>query len=78
VQQQVPAGEISAQVTMKYLVLVARSSLEDCWRMAARVPPATSLRADKRSSRTGFGERHLRTAAVVFKPKVPQKNHSKF
>jgi ParB/RepB/Spo0J family partition protein len=35
VQQQVRAGEISAQVAMKYLVPVARGSLDDCQRMAA-------------------------------------------
>jgi ParB family transcriptional regulator, chromosome partitioning protein len=35
VQQQVRAGEISAQVAMKYLVPVARGSLEDCQQMAA-------------------------------------------
>jgi ParB family transcriptional regulator, chromosome partitioning protein len=35
VQQQVRAGEIAAQVAMKYLVPVARSSLEDCRQMAA-------------------------------------------
>ena len=34
VQQQVRAGEISAHVAMKYLVPVARVSLEDCRRMA--------------------------------------------
>jgi ParB/RepB/Spo0J family partition protein len=35
VQQQVRTGEISAQVAMKYLVPVARASLEDCQQMAA-------------------------------------------
>jgi len=35
VQQQVRTGEISAQVAMKYLVPVARGSLEDCQQMAA-------------------------------------------
>jgi ParB/RepB/Spo0J family partition protein len=35
VQQQVRTGEISAQVAMKYLVPVARGSLDDCQRMAA-------------------------------------------
>src|SRR5256885_13576982 len=30
VQQQVRAGEIQAQVAMKYLVPVARGSLDDC------------------------------------------------
>ena len=35
VQQQVRAGELSAHVAMKYLVPVARASLEDCQRMAA-------------------------------------------
>lgn len=34
VQQQVRTGEISAQVAMKYLVPVARGSLEDCQQMA--------------------------------------------
>lgn len=35
VQQQVRTGEIPAQVAMKYLVPVARASLEDCQQMAA-------------------------------------------
>src|SRR2546430_9305693 len=35
VQQQVRAGEIQAQVAMKYLVPVARGSLDDCQQMAA-------------------------------------------
>lgn len=35
VQQQVRTGEISAHVAMKYLVPVARGSLDDCQRMAA-------------------------------------------
>ena len=34
VQQQVRSGAITAQVAMKFLVPVARSSLEDCQRMA--------------------------------------------
>jgi hypothetical protein len=34
VQQQVRTGEVSAQVAMKYLVPVARGSLEDCQQMA--------------------------------------------
>ena len=35
IQQQVREGKISAQVAMKFLVPVARISLEDCQRMAA-------------------------------------------
>src|SRR5215831_1933674 len=35
VQQQVREGQIAAQVAMKFLVPVARQSLEDCLRMAA-------------------------------------------
>src|SRR4051795_4533998 len=35
IQEQVRAGEIAAQVAMKFLVPVARQSLEDCQRMAA-------------------------------------------
>jgi ParB/RepB/Spo0J family partition protein len=35
IQQQVREGKIAAQVAMKYLVPVARQSLEDCQRMAA-------------------------------------------
>ena len=35
VQQQVRQGQISAQMAMKYLVPVARASLEDCRKMAA-------------------------------------------
>jgi ParB/RepB/Spo0J family partition protein len=35
IQQQVRAGKVLAQVAMKFLVPVARQSLEDCQRMAA-------------------------------------------
>ncbi len=35
IQQQVRVGHLSAQVAMKYLVPVARTSAEDCERMAA-------------------------------------------
>jgi ParB/RepB/Spo0J family partition protein len=35
IQQQVREGEIAAQLAMKFLVPVARQSLEDCQRMAA-------------------------------------------
>jgi hypothetical protein len=35
IQQQVREGKISAQVALKFLVPVARQSLEDCQRMAA-------------------------------------------
>ena len=35
IQQQVREGKIAAQVAMKFLVPVARQSLEDCQRMAA-------------------------------------------
>ncbi len=35
IQQQVREGKVSAQVAMKFLVPVARQSLEDCQRMAA-------------------------------------------
>src|SRR6516162_8681819 len=35
IQQQVREGQIAAQVAMKFLVPVARQSLEDCQRMAA-------------------------------------------
>jgi ParB/RepB/Spo0J family partition protein len=35
IQQQVRKGQIAAQVAMKFLVPVARQSLEDCQRMAA-------------------------------------------
>src|SRR5437879_11132212 len=35
IQQQVRAGQILAQVALKFLVPVARQSLEDCQRMAA-------------------------------------------
>jgi ParB family chromosome partitioning protein len=35
VQQQVRAGELSAHIAMKYLVPVARASLEECQQMAA-------------------------------------------
>src|SRR6195256_4837348 len=37
IQQQVREGKIGAQVAMKFLVPVARQSLEDCQRMAAIV-----------------------------------------
>jgi hypothetical protein len=35
IQQQVREGKVAAQVAMKFLVPVARQSLEDCQRMAA-------------------------------------------
>jgi ParB family chromosome partitioning protein len=35
IQQQVSEGKIAAQVGMKFLVPVARQSMEDCQRMAA-------------------------------------------
>jgi ParB family chromosome partitioning protein len=35
IQQQVREGQIAAQLAMKYLVPIARASLEDCERMAA-------------------------------------------
>ncbi len=35
IQQQVREGKVTAQVAMKFLVPVARQSLEDCQRMAA-------------------------------------------
>ena len=35
IQQQVREGQVPAQVALKYLVPVARQSLEDCQRMAA-------------------------------------------
>src|SRR5207247_3873917 len=38
VQQQVRTGEISAQVAMKYLVPVARGSLDDAHQLAAACP----------------------------------------
>jgi len=42
IQQQVREGKISAHVAMKFLVPVARVSLEDCERMAGVFAPLTS------------------------------------
>ena len=52
IQQQVREGKIAAQVAIKFLVPVARQSLDDCRRMAAlffktqrqeRVPPGPAV-----------------------------------
>ena len=59
IQQQVREGKIAAQVAMKFLVPVARQSLEDCQRMAAdlrrsitaiRGKPANCMRAWRKGS----------------------------
>ena len=64
IQQLVREGKISAQVAMKYLVPVARISLEDCERMAAAFAhhhgatrEAGQLYAAWRDGSTGSGSR---------------------
>jgi ParB/RepB/Spo0J family partition protein len=74
VQQKVRGGEISAQVAMKVLVPMARSSLEDCQRMADalarhRIPSrqAGQLYTAWRNSRTSVRQRILENPLLFLK-----------
>ena len=78
IQQQVREGQISAHVAMKYLVPVARVSLEDCQRMAAALAQhhantrqAGQLYAAWRSSSAAIRKRLLDDPALFFKTQQP-------
>jgi len=61
IQQQVRAGQIAAQVAMKFLVPVARQSLEDCQRMAAIF---AERRCDTREAGQLYGAWRRGSAAI--------------
>jgi ParB/RepB/Spo0J family partition protein len=78
IQQQVREGLISAHVAMKYLVPVARVSLEDCQRMAAALAQhhANTRQAEQlytawRSSSAAIRKRILDDPALFFKTQRP-------
>ena len=82
IQQQVREGKIAAQMAMKFLVQVARQSLQDCQRMAAIFVAhhcdsreAGQLYAAWRRGSTAIRERILDDPALFFKtqrqPAVP-------
>jgi ParB/RepB/Spo0J family partition protein len=78
IQQQVREGRISAHVAMKYLVPVARVSLEDCRRMAAafvqhhsNTRQAGQLYTAWRSSTAAIRKRILDDPALFFKTQRP-------
>ena len=61
IQQQVREGKIAAQAAMKFLVPVARKSLEDCQRMAAIF---AEHRCDHREAAQLYGAWRRGTAAI--------------
>jgi ParB family transcriptional regulator, chromosome partitioning protein len=61
IQQQVREGKIAAQVAMKFLVPVARQSLEDCQRMAAIF---AEHRSDTREAGQLYGAWRRGSAAI--------------
>ena len=61
IQQQVREGKIAAQVAMKFLVPVARQSLEDCQRMAAIF---TEHHCDTREASQLYGAWRRGSAAI--------------
>ena len=74
IQQQVREGQIAAQVAMKFLVPVARQSLEDCQRMAAilvehhcNTREAGQLYAAWRRGSATIRQRILEDPALFFK-----------
>jgi len=82
IQQQVREGKIAAQVAMKFLVPVARQSLEDCQRMAAifaehhcDTREAGQLYAAWRRGSAAIRQRILDDPALFFKTqRQPQEN----
>ena len=60
IQQQVREGKIAAQVAMKFLVPVARQSLEDCQRMAADLRRASLRYARSRPTVCRLAQRLAR------------------
>jgi ParB family transcriptional regulator, chromosome partitioning protein len=80
IQQQVREGKIGAQVAMKFLVPVARQSLEDCQRMAAifaehhcDTREAGQLYAASRRGSAAIRKRILDDAALFFKSQRQEK-----
>jgi len=74
IQQQVRDGQVPAQVALKYLVPVARQSLEDCQRMAAifarhrsETREAGQLYTAWRKSSPGMRKRILDSPELFFK-----------
>jgi ParB family chromosome partitioning protein len=79
-QQQVREGKIAAQVAMKFLVPVARQSLEDCQRMASILAEhhcdtreAGQLYAAWRQGSTAIRKRILDDPALFFKTQRQEK-----
>lgn len=80
IQQQVREGQITAQVAMKFLVPVARQSLEDCQRMAAifaehhcQTREAGQLYAAWRQAPAAIRKRILEDPALFFKTQKREK-----
>jgi len=80
IQQQVREGKITAQVAMKFLVPVARQSLEDCQRMAAifaehhcDTRAAGQLYAAWRRGSAAIRQRLLEDPALFFKTQRQEK-----
>jgi len=80
IQQQVREGQIAAQVAMKFLVPVARQSLEDCQRMAAifvehhcATREAGQLYAAWRRGSAAIRQRILEDPALFFKTQRQEK-----
>jgi ParB family transcriptional regulator, chromosome partitioning protein len=80
IQQQVREGKITAQVAMKFLVPVARQSLEDCQRMAAifaehhcDTREAGQLYAAWRRGSAAIRKRILEDPALFFKVQRQEK-----
>jgi ParB/RepB/Spo0J family partition protein len=80
IQQQVRAGQIAAQVAMKFLVPVARQSLEDCQRMATifagqhcDTREAGQLYAAWRQGSAAIRQRILDDPALFFKTQRQEK-----
>jgi ParB/RepB/Spo0J family partition protein len=80
IQQQVREGKIAAQVAMKFLVPVARQSLEDCQRMAAifaehhcTTREAGQLYAAWRQGSAAIRKRILGDPALFFKAQRQEK-----
>ncbi|HWS98412.1 MAG TPA: ParB/RepB/Spo0J family partition protein [Candidatus Methylomirabilis sp.] len=80
IQQQVREGKIAAQVAMKFLVPVARQSLEDCQRMAAILAEhhcdtreAGQLYAAWRRGSAAIRQRILDDPALFFKTQRREK-----
>jgi ParB family chromosome partitioning protein len=83
IQQQVREGQVPAQVALKYLVPVARQSLEDCQRMAAvfvrhrcQTREAGQLYTAWRKSSPTMRKRILDAPELFFKTQRRQQNAS--